>query len=406
MDLVRLDFTRSPKQISREDFCDQLRRILAEQFPDESVEKLSIAADLEHTLSRIYARGISRKGAIRGAFLAVPEGETQDAIESSLTFALLWLERARQSASYANLSLLRLILPQGKSPLLLHQFGCLDARLAIQIYELNSQQESLERVEPRTDGNVRSWLVPLRESELLLSRSQNDLSRIVAIAPDAIRAHAIPRDQEVLLRFRGLNFARWQDGQIYFGNSSLWQPLSPRTERDLQHLVRQLKDFRNPLATNLRHPFYRAQPERWMQTIVMQDISRLDVTLNPERVYEQVIANSAGQHGVLDLLTVTTANRLAILELKATENPELPLQAADYFDRIRRHHAQGDLARYGYFPQLQLQSAPPIVYLVAPALRFHPTTETILKYLSPELEIIRVGLTESWRRGLRVVLRR
>lgn len=54
---------------------------------------------------------------------------------------------------------------------------------------------------------------------------------------------------------------------------------------------------------------------------------------------------------------------------------------------------------------MQLQAAVPLVYLVAPALRFHPSTETILKYLSPEVEVIQIGLAESWRRGLRVVLR-
>lgn len=127
--------------------------------------------------------------------------------------------------------------------------------------------------------------------------------------------------------------------------------------------------------------------------------------LDPQHVYAQVIAKSGAQHGVLDLLTVTRMKRLAILELKATENPELPLQAADYWERIRRHQAQGDLARYRYFSDVELQAAPPIVYLVAPALRFHPTTETILNYLSPEMEIVRVGLAEGWRNGLRVVMR-
>jgi hypothetical protein len=51
------------------------------------------------------------------------------------------------------------------------------------------------------------------------------------------------------------------------------------------------------------------------------------------------------------------------------------------------------------------QQVPPFVYLVAPALRFHPTTDELLKYLSPELEIVRAGLAESWRRGLRIVMR-
>jgi hypothetical protein len=137
----------------------------------------------------------------------------------------------------------------------------------------------------------------------------------------------------------------------------------------------------------------------------MQDVSRVDVSLDPQHVYEHVIANAGGQQGVLDLLTVTRAKRLAILELKATENPELPLKAANYWHGIRHHETNGDLARYGYFASLQLQSAPPIVYLVAPALRFHPTTETILSYLTPEMEIVRVGLAENWRHGLHIVMR-
>lgn len=82
MEIVWLDFQRSATQISREDYCEPLRRIPAEQSPDETVEKISVAVDLERFLSGVYARGISRKGGIRGAFLAVPEAETQDAIES------------------------------------------------------------------------------------------------------------------------------------------------------------------------------------------------------------------------------------------------------------------------------------------------------------------------------------
>ena len=42
---------------------------------------------------------------------------------------------------------------------------------------------------------------------------------------------------------------------------------------------------------------------------------------------------------------------------------------------------------------------------MAPELRFHPTTSTILSYLNPEIEVVRVGLAESWRRGLPVMRR-
>ena len=100
---------------------------------------------------------------------------------------------------------------------------------------------------------------------------------------------------------------------------------------------------------------------------------------------------------------MTRSRRLAILELKASENPDLPLQAADYWQRVRRHQVEGHFARYGYFPGLELQDLPPLVYLVAPVLRFHPTTDALLSYLTPEMEVVRLGLAESWRRGIRVV---
>jgi hypothetical protein len=161
----------------------------------------------------------------------------------------------------------------------------------------------------------------------------------------------------------------------------------------------------SPAASNLRHPLYRAHAEHWMQSLIKRDLSCIDILLDPDHVYDQVIAQSGSHHGILDLLAVTRNKRLAILELKATEHPELPLQAADYWERIRRHLAQGDLPRYGYFSGIELQSAAPLVYPIAPALRFHPTTDALLKYLSPDMEIIRIGLAATWRRGLRVVMR-
>jgi hypothetical protein len=49
-----------------------LRRILAEQFPDETLEKISVAQDLEHSLSKIYMRGILYRGSAHVAFLVGP----------------------------------------------------------------------------------------------------------------------------------------------------------------------------------------------------------------------------------------------------------------------------------------------------------------------------------------------
>jgi len=52
-----------------------------------------------------------------------------------------------------------------------------------------------------------------------------------------------------------------------------------------------------------------------------------------------------------------------------------------------------------------LSPAPPRLLLIAPALAFHPTTETILRYFRPEVEVERIGLGLEWRRELRVVFR-
>jgi hypothetical protein len=209
----------------------------------------------------------------------------------------------------------------------------------------------------------------------------------------------------VWLRFRGVAFARWKDGRIYFGIPDQDQELTPRSRPALEKLLRELETARHPLASDTRHPLYRAQPERWLESLVQEDPSRIDATLDPRFLYAQVLANVAGEHGILDLLGVTRSGRLAILELKANEHIHFPLQAAGYWLRIRRHLEQGDVQRYSYFPGIELRKDPPAVYLVAPALRMHPTTDTLLRYFSPELEVIRVGLAEGWRRGLSVVLR-
>src|SRR3984893_2543246 len=51
LEFVRLQFTRSARDISRDESCARLTRILSEQFPDERVESLTISSDLEYSLS-------------------------------------------------------------------------------------------------------------------------------------------------------------------------------------------------------------------------------------------------------------------------------------------------------------------------------------------------------------------
>src|SRR5271170_1767684 len=84
LEFIRLEFERAQRDLSREAFCDSLGHLLAEQFPDESVESLTASSDLEHSISGNYARGILRRGSSQFAILAVPDGESADTVEGSL----------------------------------------------------------------------------------------------------------------------------------------------------------------------------------------------------------------------------------------------------------------------------------------------------------------------------------
>jgi hypothetical protein len=405
LEFVRMNFDRSARELTRQAFCERFRRILAEQFPDETVDSLTTSPDLEHSLSGNYVRGILRRGSAEWAILGVGDDESADTIENSLTFALLWLERTRQSSRRGTIAGLRLILPKGGTRVVAQRVGALHPQLALELYERDPVREVLDRLDPRSAGNIDSWIVPQRETQSLLDQARAALESIVELAPQAISLHPSVASAEVWLRFRGLVIAKWDDGRVFFGTNEGRDELTAASWPALKQLMRDLETHRRPLATDTRHPLYRAQPERWLEASVRADVTRVDAQLDPRFVYSQVFANAGGEHGILDLLSVTRSGRLAILELKASEHIHLALQAAGYWRHVHHHLEHGDLSRYGYFPGIQLQTARPLVYLVAPALRFHPATGDLLRYLAPEVEVVRVGLAETWRRGVRVVMR-
>ena len=148
-------------------------------------------------------------------------------------------------------------------------------------------------------------------------------------------------------------------------------------------------------------------PEAILEKLVRQQIAEIDADLLPEPVYGQVPALAGIDRGLMDLLAVDRSGRLAVLELKATADLNLPIQAIDYWMRVRWHQLQGDFARMGYFPASALVAAPPRLLLVAPALEFHPTTETLLRYFTSAIEVERigVGVKSEWSGNIQVAFR-
>jgi hypothetical protein len=131
----------------------------------------------------------------------------------------------------------------------------------------------------------------------------------------------------------------------------------------------------------------------------------VDATLLAEPVYGQVPAFAGGERGVLDLLAADRSGRLTILELKASADLHLPLQALDYWIRVKWHLDREEFSINGYFPGLRLRPEPPRLLLISPSLEFHATTETILSFYAPHIEVERIGLGVEWRRGLQVMFR-
>ena len=77
-----------------------------------------------------------------------------------------------------------------------------------------------------------------------------------------------------------------------------------------------------------------------------------------------------------------------------------------YWARVRWHQQNGGFLRNGYFAGRELSDAPPLLYLVAPALRTHPSTDVVLRYLSPQIQWTVVQVDERWREAVRVVNRK
>ena len=407
---VRLEFIadgaeRDAHRIERERFSLRLRRLLIDNFPDETIESLTTSADLRHSISGSYTRGLMRCGSGARAVLAAAPNELSSTSDGILTFGLIWLQYARDRARRYTLQGLRLFLPSGSSALTAHRMAALVSPSEIELYEHEPVYWRLRKIARSNAGNLDTWIVARREIEQTIAAAMPLAERIQALAPEAIRLGVAPASQDVTLRFRGMEFARWRQGQMWCGLGDRQEPLTPMKWPKIEALVRQLGAHRHPLATDSKHRLYRTQPERWLETMVASDPSRIDARLDPRHIYTQVPAFSSGDRGIIDLLGATRDGRLAILELKASEDIQLVMQAADYWLRVRFHHAQGDFGRFGYFPELQLSPKPPLLFLVAPGFQFHPSADIVLRYLSPEIEVVRIALAENWRRGLKVVFR-
>jgi len=417
LEICRERDRRSPtaRRACRAAYEQKLRRTLERHFSDFKLARLTSGVDMEKSFGPIYARGLLRQGRTAFALLGVNAQETQSSIYAALTFGILWLDVCRQ-AQAANVLVegLKMFVPAGSSALVRERMANLNQDAAKwSLYELDERHDALMEIDRADRGNVATRLVHAADDDAARERFKESIARVQRVLANC--EVAVLSAAEIVFRWRGLEFARARLGgipgsfrsaeEIVFGVGAEERILEESNEAEFTELVNGLRDTRHPYGPR-QHALWRLRPERWLESLVVGDVSVVDGRLEPSWRYSQVPAFSASDRAMIDVLTTTNAGRLAVVELKADEDIHLPLQGLDYWSRVEWHHARGEFRRFGYFDGRELSTEKPLLFLVAPALHVHPATDTLLRYLSPEIEWEFVGIDERWREGVRVVFRK
>jgi hypothetical protein len=356
-----------------------------------------------------------RKGRTAFAVIGVNDQEAQAAVDGALTFGLLWLDVCRErEASNAVVAGLKLFLPPERSVVVRSRLAHLNhARATFQVFELEELDERPREFDSQDAGNIATRLVRCPDRDTALARFATSIARIRRSVPGC---EVIVHDAtEIAFRLQGLEFARarltlgrgtfGQQQEITFATGRFETRLTPDTEQQFEQLMARLCTSRRPDSRD-RDALWRMQPERWLESLIVRDVSTLDDRLDSTYVYSQVPAFAATDRAMIDVLTSTHSGQLAVIELKADEDIHLPLQGLDYWARVQWHHERAEFSEFGYFPGKLLSTAAPWLVLAAPALRVHPATDSLLRYLNPQIEWTLVGLDENWRSGVKVVFRK
>ena len=386
---------------NRSAFAQQFRLFLHRHYGGWRCETFRSEAKLENSLSPLYPSALFTRGQEAIAAVAAPDRDTSF---HALSFALVWLDWIRRRHGQICSRRLLLYLPESHARSVILLARELDrAKLDIEIW-LYGAGGTEYLLDPHDVGNLESTLLPRYSRLGGPAWWQFFIARYKDI--DTIEE----ADGSLSYRIRGLEFARLRTARsnsaptLEYGLKRK-RPASEVELPKLETLIREVLSLRQHAASDRANPVYLAEPERWLESQVRRNLGEIDAGLDPACVYGQSLGSLHGERSAVDLLAIDSQDRLALLELKATEDIHLPLQAFDYWLRIRHHLASQDFAGSGYFPGRQIGRNAPRVFLVSPSLHFHPTSEAILQWLPPACEITRVGINAGWRQRTDAVLR-
>ena len=412
--------TPTARDTARKRYLRALEQALGHHCPGWIPEGFRSAADMEHSFGPGYARGLLTRGQSAFAVIGAGPEELPSVIEGALTLGILWLDHCRShGVGRRVVQGLKVVVPAGCAALARSRMILLNPRLAQwDLCELDPASGEISPCAIADIGNLDVQLTHAFDPQMALERSASTIEALLSPLPAGLRAATEIRPHsstEIGFSLHGLEYARVRHGlvpgsfvrqdEITFGAGTGETVLDDTTHDLFLDLMDRLFRSRHPTGSSV-DPLFRLQPERWLESILRRDLSVLESALGDAPVYSQVPALSAGGRTLLDLLTLTRDGRLAVIEVKADDDLHFPLQALDYWGRVRQLHRAGEFRRLGYFPGRELSEEDPLLYLVAPALHIHPANETVLRHFSPAMPWQLIGLDEHWREDCRVILRK
>jgi hypothetical protein len=396
---------------ARQARCQKLAQLACGLEPETRIERCALSPGTRPSQPGRYARIILHRKRTRIAVSGPVARSQPPSVDAFLSSTLLWFKRTADRVKPPYIQQLWLIVSDELLRSLLYRVALLreGLREQIRVFVVDKDLVSLSAAQALERPEL--WKKKLASFPPVPAATITaQIKEIMAEAPDAIDVvHA--RHGETL-RYFGLPFARVRTvlgtERVWFGLDKTHRRLLDESTRpEWQNLLHDLRVHRSAFATDHQHAFYRSAAEAWLESLLRRDITRLDPGLIIAPLHAQFRTARGGKLGIrpIDLLALRQDGRLAVIELKVYEDREHVLQGADYWRRVEAHRRRGHIARAKLFGDLKIKDEPPLVYLVAPTLRVHPSFQKLAECIASDIEIYRLDINEDWRAGVRVMRR-
>jgi hypothetical protein len=398
----------------RNSYAQKLADLLTSSYPEMRLHRATTGADRARSVPGRFARLLLQLHDEVILAVGVSDAESQADVDRIVAAGLVWLAGLNgEREPLQQAKRLWFCVPRGRSNTVIERLTLIDIShlgASVECFEVDEKGEELIAVRPSTQDELLNSHP--REVQWPGDAEIYDgwRERIVHLAPHLIEVRRRPAHDRLGFSINGLEFARVVGGEereVRFGVAGAhpadWSsPLTESNFDDLSNLVREIIRYRSIDSPDRRHMFYRLREESWLESVLRREICSLDASLDDRFVYSQIPAWRADERSVIDLLTINHEGRLVVIEIKTAEDSQLPLQGLDYWLRVEQARLRGELEKRGMFAGSELADRSPLLYLVAPRLRFHRTFATVARCLSPQIEAYQVGINSNWRAGVRV----